>query len=514
MFNRLNNYLLTHYPLLWNTKAITVVSVSLLLHLLFFVFGYTGLDVTTLGRYDYSLYPAESSGMYTLSFLFSMAILIGWLVFFLRNNAFKEYYVIDKWFLAKQFILVTLIIFVSVTFFHSYRWGLESRARSFTSREELVRETDLLNLAAKFLPEDRSSYFKLNSCSLPDSMHVSYRDDYNYFDTTLTQNNQENNRRMRQVLKDADAFRYETYCKTMMNVEGMDNGWLARSNGWIRNGQKDSIRHVITGLQKVADKYRINYRLHVDSLVGFVFQDSLHTVKRTIGYSDPSGTDPSAMVYDNDGSAYVPDSSSRVRTDDYIEMREIENALNFIDRAHYRRWSEDELMFQTILLYAAICSAVVIMCYRLFTRKVFLFSVIGTIVWTILLVGLGIGSGSGNTILVFLLLLCFGSLLASRIDGFGKTTRGVLLTWHIWLLPFVTLILLALVHDVYNSYDQYIPGTVQYYSDAQMKKMYPVTYWITHHNELLARINLLLVVVYVAFVFMRLARKWHTSAEE
>jgi len=38
--NKVNKYLLEHYPLVWNTRLFWMITVSILTHLLFFILGY------------------------------------------------------------------------------------------------------------------------------------------------------------------------------------------------------------------------------------------------------------------------------------------------------------------------------------------------------------------------------------------------------------------------------------------------------------------------------------------
>jgi len=40
MFKKIQQYLLTHYPLLWNIKIVPVLATTLIVNLLFFMSGY------------------------------------------------------------------------------------------------------------------------------------------------------------------------------------------------------------------------------------------------------------------------------------------------------------------------------------------------------------------------------------------------------------------------------------------------------------------------------------------
>ncbi|RYY55150.1 MAG: hypothetical protein EOO09_11595 [Chitinophagaceae bacterium] len=501
MFNRLDKYLLTHRPLLWNTKAITVVAVAILVHLLFFAAGIGSLDTTRLGEYSHYYY--EGSGVYTMTFLCSAGILIAWLVFYLRNNALKEFYILDKYYLARQFLIVLLVIFTSIGFFHSYKHGIETRARFFTSRSQLVHEDNILNLSKRFLPNEKTKYFKLNRCSIPDSMHVSFNEDMNYYDTSLSSYNYQENARIRAVLKDPDAFTYDNFCVFEGSIEGADSQWLARGQRWLDQGRRDSVRYVLTELQSIAGRYNVKQRLHVDSLVAWVFRDSAHTVTRTLSFIDPDD--------------YITDYVTQARFpagSDYIMLTNLESAIDFVDRAYTRPFSSEEIEFLCVLLYVALAISVLLFAYRMFSKRVFLMAVIGTIIWMIIIFGSLAGYRSEEFALVLLVGICtLSGFLGSR-RGIGKTLRGILLCWHLWLVPFMVLFLVQLVKQYYQGLNRYIAGSIREYTDAQMAQMHPFSYWVDNHEQLIIYYGLIPAILYILFVFTRLARHWQGSPEE
>src|SRR3712207_1270155 len=110
MFKKWNNHLLTHYPLLWNTRIVWVLAFNFLLHLLFLVSGFFSLRAADIIHYS-SIWSVGGPSLFTLSVLCSLLVLIVWLIFYLRNNAFKNFYRIGRWYLAKEFLLIMIVVF-------------------------------------------------------------------------------------------------------------------------------------------------------------------------------------------------------------------------------------------------------------------------------------------------------------------------------------------------------------------------------------------------------------------
>jgi hypothetical protein len=93
-----------------------------------------------------------------------------------------------------------------------------------------------------------------------------------------------------------------------------------------------------------------------------------------------------------------------------------------------------------------------------------------------------------------------------------KTLTGVTLTWFAFLTPYIALFLLSLADHAYSV------RTSAYYniqnSDEIMKQKYPFLYWVRENAMEISWVNLLLVILFFAFVFNIWAKRWHLSPEE
>ncbi len=505
MIKRINKYLLTHYPLTWNTRVVWVTVVSLLVHILFFVSGFVTATVDRFQEY-YDVSSVGGAQLYMFSILLSVAIIIVWLVYLLRNNAFKQFYIIDRFYLVKQFIILVWCGFISINFYNSFQWGVQSRARSITSEKQLVYEVNTMNLAMGFVPTSKSSFFILNKCDSIGVLNSVYENDRDYADTTLSNYYDSTNVAIREAIKLPGAFSYRNYCSRASDVTGYDG---LQTPADARNTrlrfmdlqQRDSVKTVIDRMLRIADKYHISYLCSAADLTALVFADSLHSITRVIANGNINYSQPG-----------VP----------YFSTSELERALSFIDHAHSGGFNlRDDETFRVIEAYLALCFAILLLCYRIFTRRVFLISIIGTLVWSIV-VGLFSMSSGGEGGLSFLLFLFAATLLLAWLlmsNRSGRTWSGVNLNWHVYLLPFVLMIIMYFVQDAYRSH---VYQTIYYDAqpavraalEAKMQADHPIGYWVSEHESLIMKLNLIFVFLYVCAFFTKLGRRWQMQPEE
>jgi hypothetical protein len=496
MFN-LQNRLLTRYPLLWNTKIVWVGSALAFIHLLFFLAGFMDFGSASF-KANYSLSSLITGSMITFSILCSLVVLVSWLVFYLRNNAYKNFYIIDKYHLSKEFFIITLVLVFAINFFESYKWGGWLKAKTITSKQQLVKEVNIVNLAMAFVPTSKSGYFSLINCNPDDpSRNIQYTENHDYFDSTAYDYNNVNNAIIRKALKNKDAFSYKNYCEDFISLQGYDGftpsrEWKKTKDRWIDNHQTDSIKYILREWMAVCSKYDVEQKLDIDELASLVFADADHNVTKVF---------PNRQ-YNYLTNSYYPN---------YFEWSDLEWALRFADSCQLNtRGRRHDLGFFTVELYIALCLSLLLFSYRLFSRRTFLISTIGTIAWAILVILMGISS-EGEGILWTCLLLSGSflgiALLMMRMQS-GKALTGALLNWHIYLSPFIIMFITMLIDTSYEKKHGW------FNNDEYVKQTYPVGYWIDHHMGLIFRLNLLLVFLYVAFFFTRLSKKWHIMPEE
>ncbi len=155
---KINQYLLEKYPIIWNTKLLWMLSVSLILHILFFILGFTSLTNPKILQE----YNAESiffeNGTIFISIIISALLLVIWLIYFFKNNAFKSFYPTNRAKIFKQYLCILTIVFSSTTFFISHSIGLKSYICKTYPKESIDKEINASNTAAIFFSNAIETY--------------------------------------------------------------------------------------------------------------------------------------------------------------------------------------------------------------------------------------------------------------------------------------------------------------------------------------------------------------------
>ncbi|MFP9114502.1 hypothetical protein ACLI1A_11205 [Flavobacterium sp. RHBU_3] len=154
MLNKIQQKLLLKYPLLWNTRIVPVVLVSLIVHLLVFITGYAmgGVDFNS-GRNKY-LDDEIMGAVVFVSTIVALLILIAWLVFYFRNNRTKSFYPLGKNDLYKEWLIIAVICLLNCSYFLSYVTGINTHLKSYMSREEFEHDTEIIAISEIFTGED------------------------------------------------------------------------------------------------------------------------------------------------------------------------------------------------------------------------------------------------------------------------------------------------------------------------------------------------------------------------
>lgn len=495
--NQFNQRLLTHYPLLWNTRFVWIMAVNIFLHLLFFLSGFSSIKTDQMYRYGSVM--SVSGSMYTMSILCSILVVASWLLFFLRNNAFKNFYRITQGYLAREFLLILITLFTSINFFQSYNYGIRLRVRTMTPVSRFESEINSINLAKAFLPTGSTVYFILNNCEgrkAPDAPYSVSMDeqpeDIHSMDSA----------KIREAMKRSDAFSYRNYCEDFLSYgySGISNAESigARINSLIRGYQRDSIIKLLRDFSAVCDRYGVKHSLDIDSLVSLIYRTPLNNISTMLPTEEYT---------------YRPNGMERNSL--FIELADLQSAYRFMYDCLPNESSYKEQMQQLVVeAYVALFISILLLCYRRFTRRVFLISIIGSIVWCII-TGLVVAAAYRSDVALnnWGLLLFFGFGLAAWFTlraGEARTTTGILLTWHALLAPFVMLFIMMLI----DNYHEQRMQELRRFDPNAAHSAYPFSYWVSTHHVEISIANIIVVILYIAFLFNIWTRKWIVMAEE
>lgn len=127
-------------------------------HLVFFGIGFLATDVTFGEMYYYNSPWGDFGILYCVSILVSILLLIGWLVFYSRNNGFKTFYPKKTNQLFLEWIMI-FIISIGISFVpYSLSNGYLSKWKSVVSLKEAQKAMDILNKIKILIPDSKSPY--------------------------------------------------------------------------------------------------------------------------------------------------------------------------------------------------------------------------------------------------------------------------------------------------------------------------------------------------------------------
>ncbi len=153
-----NQYLLENHPTLWNTKIPWILGVSLVLHILFYLFGILSVtDPESLQEYRV-INNFFGNGVILLSIIISILLLVIWMIAMFRNNAFKNFYPFTRMKLFKHFVSYFVIFMATTTFYYSFTLGIQTYVSISYDDERMEGDIELINKAMPLLPFELLSY--------------------------------------------------------------------------------------------------------------------------------------------------------------------------------------------------------------------------------------------------------------------------------------------------------------------------------------------------------------------
>ena len=97
-----------------------------------------------------------------VNIVISVLLLVGWLVYMFKNNAFKNFYPTSSVQLFGQFVQYFIIVFVSTSFYLSYMFGLETFVKVNYSDAKMKQQIELANQVYPFLSHNPDDYLLTN----------------------------------------------------------------------------------------------------------------------------------------------------------------------------------------------------------------------------------------------------------------------------------------------------------------------------------------------------------------
>jgi hypothetical protein len=504
MFNKINQKLLTNHPQIWNIRLVPMLFIALTLNIIYFIIGYGSIYNI---RYfyapnDFNNARTHLEAQHALFGLILFIIIIIWLFHYLRNNPFKSYYPVTKWYLVKEFFYIIIIFISLVSIFPTFQFGQWIKMKQLTSNIDAGKDADMINIGLAFLPHNMMDYEKSYSCEENDKHEKAlevYEKNHHCAESypeRLYEIDFENYEKV---------YNFEYYCKLQA-----DNGLLkskqinAIVRRWINYREKDSIENAIRQVCKIANQYRIRFNIDPKQATDYCFAD---TLGRTPIY-----------IYDN--SEYhtedVTDVEAKNELDTliasnfYMGFDNLTRANASIHQIQTKSFWHMENIF--ITLYIALSLSIVLLLFRVLRFKPWIVGMLGIGVVVVLgaIISVSIDSDDGMTLLYlsFVMFCAIASVLMIKNSG-SKLISAVFLIWFITFAGPLIPITFAQIYSMTAANGTCVDGLYVLYSPA-----HPIHHWISNNWSLINTVNIGFIICYILFLLIPLSYKWQANASE
>lgn len=158
MFKKINQTLITKYPLIWNLKFIWILLTVFIFNLIAFINGFLFFNKKSQLQ-ESGLYETFfNSGTIFFYILIGVLITVIWLYFYFKNNRFKSNYPTSRNYLFKEFLAVFFIFFLMMYVPNSFKTGLKLRVSNYMSEEQYLKDIDVINRAQGFALQPTFGY--------------------------------------------------------------------------------------------------------------------------------------------------------------------------------------------------------------------------------------------------------------------------------------------------------------------------------------------------------------------
>ncbi len=163
--NTINQYLLERFPNIWNTRIVWMLLLGITVHLIFFFIGFVSHASPSTLQHTRAVDDYFSTGLVFVHVIISVLLIVGWLIYMLKNNAFKNFYPNSGRKLFFEFVQYFIIIFVSVTFYFSYMTGFRLFINYKYDDKTMAKNIEIINHSVPFLSQNLEDYTLENRLS-------------------------------------------------------------------------------------------------------------------------------------------------------------------------------------------------------------------------------------------------------------------------------------------------------------------------------------------------------------
>lgn len=488
---KINKYLLEHYPLVWNTRLLWMLLINVFTHLLFFIMGYFAVGSMEDLKLKYSLDSYFSGTSVILyNYLISILTILVWIIFYLRNNAFKNFYKLQRLALFKEFCIIIVILFISASQYLSFKEGIALKVRNLFSWEEVDQDIKTFNRTGVFLTQvDDDYYIENKKYPKPFPLRVIQENENNPFlniDTTrayitykgfryqffeidkqfLKKYREENPYSYgydfdfkHRIVKDVSQYK-EHIDPTLLNYskklfsQGQDSmdyaAQIASHQKILTEGYSGDIEKELVTMIELLNKYQVDHNLTVAKWLPLVDKAPLFRVTDLIEQMDPEKKNNGdyyrySEVQMNDSSKY--NSSLPYSKELYCDFGRLNS---FFSNVHSAYFPESERAFIYIIFGIVFFFGLLLFIFKTTSLKSLLLSIVSAIVLLVLIVMLmtylshftnGYKSRSNyehNTMILMMGLVILFSVI-SYFKKWKKIISTILVSLAVYAVPLLVL---------------------------------------------------------------------------
>jgi hypothetical protein len=178
LYKKINLYLIENYPLVWHSRILELTLISLILNVFAYLFGYSYTSLINLQDNDFeSIY--SNSGFVFIHLIFFIITLVIWAMFFFRNNAFKKFYPLNKFYFTKLFFLLFIPFFLLGFIQISFKKGVITKIENLVAYTEFNSDVKTINLGYPYLIQEEYLYNFKPENDLKNERISSFKYDFN-----------------------------------------------------------------------------------------------------------------------------------------------------------------------------------------------------------------------------------------------------------------------------------------------------------------------------------------------
>lgn len=154
---KMNQFLIENYPLIWHTKSIQLFFAGVFLWLISYLTGYllTNHWVMTSSGLD-NLY--FSSYYVSFHLIYGLIVLCFWAISFYKNNAFKAFYPLQRFYFMRLFMLLFVGFTLLISAYVPFNAGSKLKFRAQVDSKTFTEDMQKLNLGYVFLVQNVEKY--------------------------------------------------------------------------------------------------------------------------------------------------------------------------------------------------------------------------------------------------------------------------------------------------------------------------------------------------------------------